>query len=84
MKKKTFKIGQTVWFMQLNKPTSATIEAVIKLEGKVKIDYTQYDSKEDGEITIYFAGYSTFKEDQLFESKELLKEYVFNTVENEE
>lgn len=83
MKKQSFKIGETVWYMQSNKPTSSTINAVIKIEGKAKVGYTEYDSKEDGEITIYSAGYSTFKEEELFTSVELLKESVFNTVSNE-
>lgn len=84
MKKKTFKLGETVWFMQSNKPTSSTVTAVIKIEGKVKIDYTTYDSKDGEEITIYTAGFSNFKEEDLFTSIDLLKESVFNTVANEE
>lgn len=84
MKKENYKVGETVFFMQANKPCSGKITAVLIVEGKVKLDYTTHDVKEGEKLTLYYAGFSVFKEDEVFTSLESLKESVFNSVKDEE
>lgn len=80
MKKENFKLGDTVFFMQSNKPCSGEIMAILVIEGKMKVDYHQYDTKGEKE-TIYYAGFSTFKESEIFSTMEELKESLFSVTE---
>jgi len=83
MKKENYKVGETVFFMESNKPKSGKITAVLIVEGKVKLDYTTHDVKEGEKLTLYYAGFSTFKEEEVFATLEALKESVFNSVNDE-
>lgn len=84
MKKENYKVGETVFFMQSNKPCSGKVAAVLIIEGKVKLDYTTHEVKEGEKLTLYYASFSSFKENEVFSTLELLKESVFNSVKNEE
>lgn len=76
MNKKVFKLGDTVFFMQYNKPSSGEINAILVIEGKMKIDYHQYDTKGEKQ-TVYYASFSMFKEGEIFHTMEELKESLF-------
>lgn len=82
MKKEAFKIGETVWYMQANKPTSSTVTAVIVIEGKLRISYQDFESKDGEKLTVYSAGYGLLEEKEVFASKELLKESIFKSEVN--
>ena len=65
MKQNKFLFGQTAWFMESNKPTSGTIFIIEYIEKTETYKYTMY------------IGGQRLEKD-IFETKELLKESLFN------
>lgn len=78
MKKENFKIGQTIYYMSSNKPQSGKVTAVLTIEGKVKIDYTNFNVPELEKETVYYVDYSQIKSSEAFGSLEDLKQSLFS------
>lgn len=74
-----FKIGETIFSMESNKPAQHVIEGISKLEGKVNSLRSWGDvNLPEGEVQInYHSGYTTIKEDDAFSSLEDLKNSLF-------
>lgn len=78
MKKENFKIGQTIHFMSSNKPSSGKVTAILTIEGKVKIDYTNFNTESGEKETVYYVDYSQIKGSDAFDSLEDLKNSLFS------
>jgi len=76
-----FKIGDTIHYMENNKPTSNEVKGIATIQGEVKIGYTEHTIKETEYKVLYVVGYGTFIESKdAFLNPEALKEELFNNL----
>lgn len=78
MKKEKFKIGTPIYFMQSNKVEKGEVSAIIEVEGRVKFDYTQFDTAPNQKEVVYYVEYSQIKEVDAFDSLDELKNSLFS------
>ena len=74
-----FKIGDTIHYMESNKPQSSVIIGIAKYEGKIKGIRNEHTVKENEQKIIYhFDNYSETEEKDAFSTKEELQTSIFN------
>lgn len=74
-----FKIGDTVHYMDSNKPTTSEIKAILTIEGEIEIGYRKHKTETGKPKTVYIVGYSThLEENDAFKTSEELKNNLFS------
>jgi hypothetical protein len=78
-----FKIGDTIHFMEFNKPKEAIIKGIIEIQGFVETSGMKKDVKENETCVLFSTGsYSLIEEDNAFQTAEKLMFSLFNSVKN--
>lgn len=75
-----FKIGDTIHFMESNKPTSKKIKGLIVVQGEVEFSYNKFKAEEGKTKTVYQVPYTTnVEEENAFGTIEELQTALFNS-----
>ena len=69
-----FKVGDTVFYMEHNKPKSGVIKGIIKCEGVCEGISNKF---KDGEIRYYLGSYTDVNENDCYTSKGDLQDSIF-------
>lgn len=78
-----FKIGDTIHFMECNKPKEAIIKGILEIQGFVETSGMKKDLKENEKCVLLSTGsYSLIEEDNAFQTAEKLMYSLFNSVKN--
>lgn len=81
MSVKKLKLGDSIFFMEANKPTSGKIEAICKVQGKVKFRIEDIESEEEKEKVIYVVNtYTLLDESKVFRSLIHMKKNLFKSL----
>jgi len=74
-----FKIGDTVFFMNYSTPSKAQIKGISFVIGEVtdSVHSKREGTYENPNVEYCVGGYSKYKEEQLFTSKEALQDSLF-------
>jgi hypothetical protein len=78
--KSKFKIGDTIHYMENNKPTTGDVTSICSVVGEVEFRFGKVKSDQDSIAIVYFIGtYTTINETNAFKTMEELKESLFST-----
>ena len=77
-----YKIGETVFYMESNKPKSAVVEGILILQGEIKtLHKTISIPVDEHKIEYSIGGYNTIMQENCYASLNELKESLFSDLQ---